>query len=307
VTHIGRALGRSPATISREERRNSTGRTYDARKAQQRYQQRRANCRPARKLEYLPLWQYLIEKLPLFWSPQQVAGRLRRDYPDDPRMRISHETVYRALYRDERLKPWVAYLRQHRPKRRKRGQGKTLRCVIPHRTSIHNRPPEVQHRTRLGDWEADLVLGKNQQGAVVSLVARNSLMLLARKVQSKQSEVVVAAIINALEDLPAFWAKTITFDNGSEFYHHQRITDELGIATYFADPYAAYQRGVNENTNGLLRQYLPKGARFDTLTQSQLQAIVEELNNRPRKTLGYRTPYEVFHAGRLPDPVALSP
>jgi IS30 family transposase len=307
VTHIGRTLGRNPSTISRERRRSGRGRTYDAKKAHQRYQQRRVSCRPGRKLEHRVLWQYVIEKLRQYWSPQQVAGRVRLDYPEDLRMRISHETVYRALYSDERLRPFVACLRQHRPKRRKRGQGKTLRCCIPHRTSIRDRPPEVQKRVRFGDWEADLVLGKNQQGAVVSLVARKSMMLLARKVQSKQSEEVVAAVIHALEDLPASWARTVTFDNGSEFYHHQRITHELGVATYFADPYAAYQRGVNENTNGLLRQYLPKGTSFENLTQPQLQAIVEELNNRPRKTLDYRTPYEVFRASRPPAPVALSP
>jgi len=307
VTYIACALGRNPSTISREKRRNGTRSTYDARKAQQRYRQRRASCRPSRKLEHRPLWQYVMERLPLYWSPQQVAGRLPLDYPHDPSMRISHETLYRSLYSDERLSPLVACLRQRRPKRRKRGQGKTLRCSIPNRTSIHERPQEVQQRARFGDWEADLVLGKNQQGAVVSLVARKSLMLLARKVESKHSEEVVAAVIDALENLPASWARTVTFDNGTEFYHHQRITHELGIATYFADPYAAYQRGANENTNGLLRQYLPKGSSFENLTQPQIQAIVEELNNRPRKTLEYRTPYEIFRSRRPPAPVALSP
>lgn len=257
ITYIGRVLNRHPATISRERRRNSAGRTYDARKAQQRYRQRRLHCRPSRKLAYRPLWQYLVGMLALCWSPQQVAGRLRLDYPDDPSMRISHETVYQALYSDERLRTFVACLRQHRPKRRKRGQGKTSRCCIPNRRSIHERPAEVQQRSRFGDWEADLVLGKNQQGAVVSIVARNSLMLLARKVQSKRSEEVVAAVIDALEDLPASWARTVTFDNGTEFYHHQRISDELGIDTYFADPYAAYQRAsMKTPTDCFVNTYL---------------------------------------------------
>ena len=213
-------------------------------------------------------------------------------------MRISHETLYQALYTDERLVPLISCLRQARPKRRKRGQGKTRRCLIPNRVPIHQRPSEVEDRARFGDWEGDLVLGKNQQGAVVSLVGRKSRMLLARKVHSKQSHEVIDAMIAALEDLPVTWARTITLDNGTEFYHHQRITDELGIATYFADPYAAYQRGTNENTNGLLRQYLPKGMRFDNLSQYQLDVIVDELNNRPRKILGYRTPYEVFQIDR---------
>ena len=307
MAHIGRVLGRSPCTITRERKRNGTSQTYEACQAQHRYAQRRVHCRPGHKLEHRRLWQYVVEKLSLCWSPQQIAGRLPLEYPDDPAMRISHETLYGALYRDERLKPWVACLRQHRPKRRKRGQGKSARCCIPYRVSIHERPVEVDQRTRWGDWEADLVLGQNQRGAVLSIVARKSKLLLARKLRSKQSDEVITAVIHALEDFPASWARSVTFDNGSEFYHHHRITDELGVATYFADAYAAYQRGVNENTNGLLRQYLPKQTSFEDLTQAQLQAIVDELNNRPRKTLDYRTPYEVFRASRPPGPVALSP
>ena len=294
VNAIARTLQRHPSSISREVRRNCHHGTYEAEQAQRRYQERRRACRPARKLDYRPLWDYVLEKLPLYWSPETVAGCLRLQHPDNPKMRISHEALYQALYRDERLAPFISCLRQARPKRRKRGQGKVRRCLIPNRVPIHQRPPEVEDRSRFGDWEGDLVLGKNQQGAVLSLVGRKSRMLLARKVRSKQSDEVIAAMIAALEDLPATWARTITLDNGTEFYHHQRITDELGIATYFADPYAAYQRGTNENTNGLLRQYLPKGMSFDNLTQQQLDAIVDELNNRPRKTLGYRTPYEVF-------------
>jgi len=142
------------------------------------------------------------------------------------------------------------------------------------------------------------VLGRNQQGAVITLVGRKSRLLIARKVPSKHSDGVITAIIAALEELPVTWARTITFDNGTEFYQHQRITDELGIKTYFADPYAAYQRGTNENTNGLLRQYLPKGTSFEKLSQRQLDIIVEEINNRPRRNLGYRTPCEIFNSDR---------
>lgn len=304
--YIARMLGRDVSTIWREKKRHSKDKVYNAERAQRRYRQRRTACRPLRKLEHRPLWDYILKKIPLCWSPQQVAGRLRLDYPQDSRMHISHETLYQALYRDERLQPLIVYLRQARPKRRKRGQGKTQRCIIPNRTSIHERPLAVQERSRFGDWEADLVLGRNQQGGIVSLAARKSLLLLACKILSKRSEEVIAAIIHALEDLPASWGRTITFDNGTEFYHHQRITAELGIDTYFADPYAAYQRGVNENTNGLIRQYLPKGMSFETLTQPQLDAIVQEINNRPRKTLGYKTPYEIFQLDRQQTAVALS-
>jgi transposase, IS30 family len=306
VRAIGRILQRAASSVSREVRRNTVGGVYMALHAQHRYRERRRECRPVRKLDYLPLWTYVLEKLPLCWSPDQVAGRLRLEHPNDPKMRISHETLYRALYVDERLAPMVSYLRQARPKRRKRGQGRTRRCLIPNRTSIHERPLEVLERSRFGDWEGDLLLGKDQQGAVVSLVARKSLMLLARKVETKQSQEVIAAVIAAFEDLPASWARTVTFDNGSEFYHHERITNELGMATFFADAYAAYQRGCNENINGLIRQYLPKGTTFENLSQLQLDNIVYELNNRPRKTLGYQTPYEVFNANSKTTTVALS-
>lgn len=303
---IGRALGRHPATIGRELRRNSVGGVYEAPRAQKRYKERRRECRPGRKLDHRPLWKYLWEKLPLCWSPEQIAGRLRLEYPNDPAMRISHETLYRHLYTDARLAPMVSHLRQSRPKRRRRGQGKTSRAIIPNRTSIHERPLAAQERGRFGDWEGDLLLGKKQRGALVTLAERKSLMLLARKVATKHTEEVMAAVIDALEHLPASWARTISFDNGTEFSHHQRITDELGVPTFFADPYAAWQRPINENTNGLIRQYLPKGTSMENLTQPQLEAIVNELNNRPRKTLGFRTPYEVFEANRKTRPVALS-
>ncbi len=307
VRAIATSLRRHASSVSREIRRNAVHGRYEAHRAQRQYRERRRECRPGWKLDYRPLWDYVHRALPLYWSPETVAGRLRIEYPGQPRMRISHEALYQALYRDERLSPLVCYLRQARPKRRKRGQGKTSRCRIPDRVPIHERPAEVESRTRFGDWEGDLVLGKNQHGAIVSLTGRKSRMLLARKVHSKQSEEVIAAVIAALEDLPASWAHTITFDNGTEFYHHARITNELGMAVYFADPYAAYQRGTNENTNGLLRQYLPKTTSFENLSQRQLDSIVDELNNRPRKILGYRTPCEVFQIDREKRTVALSP
>lgn len=305
VSAIARILKRDRSCISREIRRNSLRGVYLAEQAQHRYQNRRRQCRPSRKLDYRPLWNYVLDKTSQCWSPETVAGRLCLTFPDDPRMRISHEALYQALYTDERLFTMVSSLRQARPKRRKRGQGKTRRCLIPNRRSIHDRPAEIQDRAEFGHWEGDLVLGKNQQGAIATLVERKSRMLLARKLDCKQSQLAINEIISALEGLPAAWGRTITFDNGTEFFHHQQITEQLGIDTYFADPYAAYQRGTNENTNGLIRQYLPKGSSFEHLTQKQLDVIVEELNNRPRKVLGYRTPHEVFQSNRKPTPVAL--
>jgi transposase, IS30 family len=305
MSEIATLLNRHRSTISREIRRHRVKDRYEAHRAQARYAQRRKECRPNRRLGFRPLWDYTVKKLSSCWSPEQISRRLRLVFPHHPRMRISHEALYQALYTDERLSPFIRYLRQARPKRRKRGQSKSGRSLIPNRVPISQRPPDVAQRTHFEDWEADLVLGKNQEGAILSLVGRKSRLLLARVVRSKQSEEVIQAAIAALEDLPAGWARSVTFDNGTEFYHHQRLSHELGIATYFADPYAAYQRGTNENTNGLLRQYLPKTTSFKNLSQQQLDDIVDEINNRPRKTHGYLTPYEVFHTFRKTKPVAL--
>jgi IS30 family transposase len=303
---IARKLGRAISTVSRELRRNSGRNGYDAEKAQQLYKERRKECRPREKLDYKPLREYVIEKIrDEEWTPEQVAGSLPLHHPDDPRMRISHETIYQAIYR--KLGFLIIYLPQARPKRRKRGQGKTRRGpTIPNRVGIEQRPDHVEKRDEPGHWEGDTLVGKNQDGFVVTLVERSARLLHAIKVHSKHAEQVARAVIASLLDRPISWVRTITFDNGTEFAKHERIKEELGTDIYFADPYAAYQRGTNENTNGLIRRYLPKGMSFKDLTQRQLDAIVDRLNNRPRKCLGYRTPNEVFQQQRQQLLVALS-
>jgi len=298
-SYIADALGRHRATIGREMKRNRTHTGYDARKADRRYHECRKACRPGKRLDHLPLWKYVHANISGGWTPEQIAGRLPVDYPDDPRMRISDETLYQHIYGDERMHCLIKHLPQSRPKRRKRGQGKTRRGpAIPNRTGIEQRPQEVDARSRYGDLEGDTIVGARQQGFVATLVDRKALFLLARKTQTKQADEVAEAVIDALSDLPASWLKTLTFDNGTEFAQHERITQSLPIRVYFARPYASYQRGTNENTNGLLRRYLPKGTDFRTLTQEQLDHIVEELNNRPRKQLGYLSPNEVFRQQR---------
>lgn len=295
VRAIGRALNRCHTCISRELRRNSGRTGYAAQTGQQRYEQRRKACRPAKRLRNRPLWDHLIERITSRWTPEQVANSLPLEYPDDPSMRISHEAIYQAIYTDERLHVLIEYLPQARPKRRKRGQGKSRRGPsIPNRVGIDQRPPQVQNRERYGDWEGDTIVGATQRGFVVSLVERESLQTCLRKVQTKHAQPVSRAVIDALEDFPESWLKTLTFDNGTEFAHHQEIALALPVDIYFADPYASYQRGTNENTNGLVRRYLPKGTNFANITQDQLDAIADELNNRPRKKLAYRTPNQVF-------------
>lgn len=294
VQEIAEALGRHRTTIRRELTRNGGTDGYRAEAAQRRYRTRRLACRPARKLDHAPLWAYVFEKLPEGLTPEQVAGRLPVDYPDDAAMRLSHEALYQALYADERLHCLIAHLPQARPRRRTRGQGKTRRGPsIPNRVGIEARPVEVETRERFGDWEGDTVVGAHQHGYIATLVERKSRLLKAVKVATKDANEVAGGIVETLLDLPASWLKTVTFDNGTEFARHADIAAALPIRVYFAAPYSSYQRGTNENTNGLLRRYFPKGTDLRAVTQAQLDRAVEALNNRPRKTLGYRTPKEV--------------
>jgi len=295
-TAIASNLNRSIGTITRELERNSTARGYDAERAHRMYLERRQPCRPAKKLDYAPLRKYVVEKLrEEEWTPEEVAGRLPLDFPDEPRMRISHEAIYQAIYTQDSLRFLAALLPQGRPKRRKRGQGKTRRGPsIPNRVGIEQRPDEVETRTVHGHWEGDLIVGKNNDGFIVTLVERASRLLCAVKTGTKKACEVADVVIEALLDYPASWLKSATYDNGPEFALHERMAEALPLHIYFADPYSAYQRGTNENTNGLIRRYLPKGTSFAGLTQRQIDSIVNQLNNRPRKCLGYRTPNEVF-------------
>ena len=298
---IGRILGRHRSTVSREIRRNGTAQGYFAEPAQARYKTRRRACRPKGRLAYEPLREYVAEKIAeQRWGPELVAGRLPVDYPDAPRMRVCHESIYRAIYTTGHYLDFLqGFLPQARPKRRKRGQGKTRRgSLIPNRVGIAERPAAVEHRVELGHWEGDLVVGKGQDGFILTLVERTSRLLQAVKTETKRPAEVRQAVVEALLERPTSWVKTITFDNGSEFREHEAMTDQLGAAVYFADPYSAYQRGSNEQVNGLLRRHLPKGTSFKGLTQSQLDPLVDQLNSRPRKCLAYRTPNEVFELQR---------
>jgi len=305
---IAQRLGRDKSTLWRELRRNARASGYDAQRAQQHYHQRREECRPAKRLAHLALWRYLIDKMTDGWTPEEVMGRLPIEFPDDSRMRISHEAIYQAIYADSRLRFLIKFLPQARPKRRKRGQGKSRRGpTIPNRVGIEERPEVVEERSRFGDWEGDTVVGSHQQGNLITLAERRSRLLRSRKVQTKQADEAAKAVIDALEDLPTSWLKTITFDNGTEFTRHEDMAKVLPVDIYFAAPYSSYQRGTNENTNGLIRRYLPKGTSFKHLTQHQLDLIVEEINNRPRKTLRYRTPNEVFQEQQRNHRVALEP
>lgn len=295
-------LGFHRTSILRELRRNSVQGAYEAHQAQERYAQRRRACRPKAKLAHDgPLRDYVADKIALEqWTPELVAGRLPLDYPDAPHMRVCHESIYQAIYADgHHLDMLREELPQARPKRRKRGQGKRRRGPsIPNRVDICERPAAVENRDAFGHWEGDTLVGKHQDGFAVTLVERRSRRLAAAKTETKTAHEVQQAVIEALQDYPVPWVKTITFDNGTEFAGHEGIARELGVSVYFAAPYSAYQRGSNEQVNGLIRRYLPKGRGFSGLTQQHLDEIADKLNNRPRKCLGYRTPNEVFFEHR---------
>lgn len=292
---IARQLGRGRSTLYRELARTASG-SYCAQQAQRDYAEKRKRCIRGRVLDRPKLCTYVRDKLGDSWSPEQIAHRLWLDHPHDPWMRVSPEAIYRILYTDLKWnQAFAPFLRQGRKTRQKRGLDHQRRGPIANRVSIEQRPDEVDALTTYGHWEGDTVIGKHQRGVIVTLVERKGDWLRAVVAPSRKSEDVTRAIVEALQDIPPHLRKSLTLDNGSEFADHQTIAQQLQLDVYFAHPYSAYERARNENANGLLRQYLPKTTSFEHLSQQQLQGIVNQLNDRPRKKQQYRTPNEVFN------------
>ena len=295
---IARCLGRHPSTIGRELQRNSAfdGR-YSSGSAQA---QANARCRARMrrpKTGNPELMRYVERKLGRRWSPEQIAGRLREvGSAMLPGATISHATIYRWIWSDperaHRIKPLLRVA--CKPRRKPYGKA-SKRGQIPGRVSIDERAKTVEERSRLGDWEGDTVVGKGHSGYVATCVDRRSRYLLSRKLADASAKAMNGALHGAMRRLPAGKRQTLTVDNGREFAKHERLDRLLGLAVYFAHPYSSWQRGTNENTNGLLRQYLPKKIPFTQLTEWRLASYVLQLNQRPRKCLNYRTPAEVFH------------
>ena len=297
---IAQILGFHKSSIGRELRRNSVRGRYCSTAADRLAINRRQEIERKKKLDHPPLLRYVISKSYEYWSPEQISGRLRLEYAGDPTMQVSHETIYLAAYNDKRFTNlFVTHWRQRRKKRKKRGLLKGKREVIRDRVSIEERPAIVASRTRLGDLEGDTIIGCGQSGTIVTLVDRKSLYLFAALCATKHAGVAAQATIDLLKKVDSTHLHTITFDKGTEFSAHKYIAEELSVAVYFARPYCSNDRARNENTNGLLRQYFPKKTRFDTISEEQLQRAVQDLNNRPRKTLNYRTPAEVFFKERV--------
>jgi IS30 family transposase len=292
-------LGRAPSTISREIARNGGLEGYRANRADQAAWDRSRRPKVCRLAANRALARLVAKKLQLQWAPEQIAGWLKSTYPGDPDFQVSHETIYRSLFIQSRgalKKELVEHLRRTRVMRRSRhhtqktdDHGRILDTV-----SISERPATAEDRAVPGHWEGDLLCGsKNSQ--IATLVERHTRYVMLVKLAKKDSETVINALIKTARKLPDELNKSLTWDRGSEMAEHRRFTLATDIQVYFCDPQNPWQRGSNENTNGLLRQYFPKGLDLSIYTQAQLNAVARRLNERPRKTLSYKTPAECYH------------
>lgn len=299
VRAIARTLDRSPSTISRERARNrSPGGGYASQTALGLAGARRAAARPPRKLGVHSVsWGVVRTLLDWKWSPQQIAATLRRVYPDEPQRYVSHETIYTAIYaqpRGELRRQLIACLRQGRSTRRPRTGGTDRRGQLPDRISIHVRPPEVHDRVMPGHWKGDLIKGAGNASAVGVLVERTSRLVLLAKMDDATAASALMAFTAKLQSIAAPLRQTLTYDQGKEMARHGDLTTQTGVKVYFCDPHSPWQRGTCENTNGLIRQYLPKGTDLSGYTQDALDAIADSLNTRPRATHNWQTPLQVF-------------
>jgi len=295
---ITRLQGRSPSTISRELRRNACNGSDASAPAQRLCQQRRIQARPCPKLHSSgALWMLVTTMLCWLWSPQQIARTLQRMYPQEPSMHASHESIYTAIYaypRGELRRQLIALLRQGKSTRRPRSAGSDRRGQIPDMVSIHVRPPEVNDRVMPGHWEGDLIKGAGNKSAVGVLVERSTRLVLLCKMPDASAESALAAFTNKLRQIADPMRQTRTYDQVKEMARHTELAEALGMRVYFCDPHSPWQRGSNENINGLIRQYLPKGTDLSVHSQEQLNAIALQLNMRPRKRFDFKCPIEVM-------------
>ena len=300
IRSIARSLGRAPSTVSREIKRNGGRRRYRACRADQAAWERAKRPKPCKLVLNRALARLVAKQLRALWSPEQIAGWLKCTYPNDESYQVSHETIYRSLFIQARgalKKELLQHLRRTRVMRRSRhkhprdaGQGQITDTV-----SIRERPASVADRAVPGHWEGDLIFGTNNS-QIATLVERHTRYVMLAKVPSKDSETVINALIKQAHQLPRELYKSLTWDRGKEMADHKRFTLDTDIKVYFCDPQSPWQRGSNENTNGLLRQYFPKGTDLSVHSQAKLNAVARQLNERPRKTLDYETPAQRFNA-----------
>ena len=298
VRWIALRLGRAPSTISRELTRNGGRSGYRAHRADQAAWDRACRPKTCKLAGNRKLAQIVAKQLRALWAPQQIAGWLKRRYPDDENLRVSHETIYKTLFIQARgalKKELLAHLRRTRTMRYPRGhtlkgrkQGRIVDAV-----SIRERPASVEDRAVPGHWEGDLIIGSNNS-QIATLVERTTRYVMLVRVKSIDTETVISALTKQAHKLPRELYKSLTWDRGKEMSDHRRFSLDTDIKVYFCDPKSPWQRGSNENTNGLLRQYFPKGMDLSGIHQNKLDAVARQLNERPRKTLGYHSPAEKF-------------
>ena len=292
---IARRLGRHPSTVSREVKANGGCRNYGPIAAQRRARDRARRPKTTKLAAHPALCARVISDLQELWSPQQIAQRLQDEFGDDDTMRVSHETIYKSLYvqgRGELRRELARCLRTGRAKRVARGRIEK-RGRIPDMVNISERPPEVEDRAVPGHWEGDLLMGKNGKSAIGTLVERSTrFVMLFPLTKGKTASHVREAMTETIQTLPAALRRTVTWDQGREMSQHVRFKIDTGVEVFFCDPHSPWQRGSNENTNGLLRQYFPKGRGLSKVTVAELQAAADSLNGRPRQTLEWKTPAE---------------
>ena len=295
---LAESLGRAPSTVSREINRNGGWRHYRANKADQSAWNRAHRPKTCKLAQNRALARIVASKLQLEWSPEQIAGWLKHTYPDDENYQVSHETIYRSLFIQARgalKKELLQHLRKTRAMRRSRHhtQKTADHGRITNTVSIRERPASVEDRAVPGHWEGDLLFGSHNS-QIATLVERQTRYVMLVKVKSKDTETVINALIKHAHKLPRELYKSLTWDRGKEMADHKRFSLATNINVYFCDPQSPWQRGSNENTNGLLRQYFPKGMDISNIHQNRLNAVARRLNDRPRKTLQFYSPAERF-------------
>jgi IS30 family transposase len=283
---IAEIIGVHASTISRELKRNLGKKGYRPKQANQKAQERKHG---AKKRIGIETWKYIEQKLIKEWSPEQVSGRLKSHH----KIKISHEWIYQYILANKAVGGSLYKHLRCQKRNRKRYGSNERRGSLPNRRSIDERPVIVEERSRIGDWESDTIIGKGHKQAIVTLVERKSRLLLMEKVERRTAEKVGEVTIRMLS---TEIRETLTSDNGKEFASHELVAEALGVGYFFAHPFSSWERGTNENTNGLVRQYFPKHSAFTIITHQDIIAVMDKLNNRPRKCLGFMTPNEVYNS-----------
>lgn len=298
---IARVLGRNASTISREVNGGGGNKyVYRAVRAQNRARRNSSKRKAGKRRlsEHSDLWKYICQKLRRKWSPRQIAQQLQKDYPQDMTMRISPEAIYTYIYvlpRGSLKKELVSCLRQNHKRRYKQSRGVKMERKIEDMLSIEERPKEVENRIVPGHWEGDLIIGKNNRSALGTLVERTTRTTILVPVKSKDARVVARAFAKEVKKLPQQMKLSLTYDQGREMAQHKLFTDITGVKVYFAHPRSPWERGTNENTNGLIRQFFPKGTDFNKISRYEVKKVQDLLNDRPRQALGFLKPFEVFY------------